>query len=79
MRAPHAPRATGRVPAPDVARGLMLWVIAVANVTVWIWAAGPTDGPRDRTLGTGAGTAAWTADDVANMAMSMLEIGRAHV
>src|SRR5690606_26809548 len=45
VRAPHAPRATGRVPAPDVARGLMLWVIAVANVTVWIWAAGPTDGP----------------------------------
>lgn len=76
MRAPHAPRATGRVPAPDVARGLMLWVIAVANVTVWIWAAGLTDGPRDRTLGTGAGTAAWTADDVANMAMSMLVDGR---
>jgi uncharacterized protein len=76
VRAPHAPRATGRVPAPDVARGLMLWVIAVANVTVWIWAAGPTDGPRDRTLGTGAGTAAWTADDVVNMAMSMLVDGR---
>ncbi|MEX5259013.1 DUF418 domain-containing protein [Kocuria sp. CPCC 205263] len=54
----------------------MLWVIAVANVTVWIWAAGPTDGPRDRTLGTGAGTAAWTADDVVNMAMSMLVDGR---
>lgn len=76
MRAPRAPRATGRVPAPDVARGLMLWVIAVANVTVWIWAPGPTDGPRDRTLGTGAGTAGWTADDVVNMAMSMLVDGR---
>ncbi|WP_298591165.1 DUF418 domain-containing protein [uncultured Kocuria sp.] len=76
MNAPRAPRATDRVPAPDVARGLMLWVIAVANITVWIWAAGPTDGPRDRTLGTGAGTAEWTADDVVNMAMSMLVDGR---
>ncbi|MFF0902255.1 UNVERIFIED_CONTAM: DUF418 domain-containing protein [Kocuria sp. CPCC 205316] len=76
MNAPRAPRATGRVPAPDVARGLMLWVIAVANVTVWIWATGPTDGPRDRTLGTGADTAGWTADDVVNMAMSMLVDGR---
>ncbi|MEX5298084.1 DUF418 domain-containing protein [Kocuria sp. CPCC 205292] len=76
MSAPRAPRAAGRVPAPDVARGLMLWVIAVANITVWIWAAGPTDGPRDRTLGTGAGTAGWTADDVVNMAMSMLVDGR---
>ncbi|MFF0991252.1 DUF418 domain-containing protein [Kocuria nitroreducens] len=76
MNAPHSPRATVRVPAPDVARGLMLWVIAVANVTVWIWAAGPTDGPRDRTLGTGADTAGWTADDVVNMAMSMLVDGR---
>lgn len=76
MNPPRAPRATDRVPAPDVARGLMLWVIAVANITVWIWAAGPTDGPRDRTLGTGAGTAEWTADDVVNMAMSMLVDGR---
>jgi uncharacterized protein len=76
VNAARAPRATGRVPAPDVARGLMLWVIAVANVTVWIWAAGPTDGPRDRTLGTGADTAQWTADDVVNMAMSMLVDGR---
>ncbi|MFI7495767.1 DUF418 domain-containing protein [Kocuria sp. M4R2S49] len=76
MSAPRTARATVRVPAPDVARGLMLWVIAVANITVWIWAAGPTDGPRDRTLGTGAGTTAWTVDDVVNMAMSMLVDGR---
>ncbi|GAA1771651.1 DUF418 domain-containing protein [Kocuria aegyptia] len=76
MNAVRPSWAAGRVPAPDVARGLMLWVIAVANVTVWIWAAGPTDGPRDRTLGTGADTAGWTADDVVNMAMSMLVDGR---
>ncbi|MEX5293843.1 DUF418 domain-containing protein [Kocuria sp. CPCC 205268] len=76
MRPPRGPRPGQRVPAPDVARGLMLWVIAVANITVWIWAAGPTDGPRERTLGTGADTAAWTADDVVNMAMSMLVDGR---
>ena len=65
-----------RVPAPDVARGLMLWVIAVANVTAWIWAPGPTDGPRDRTLGAGADAAGWTVDDVVNTAMSMLVDGR---
>ncbi|MFE7630553.1 DUF418 domain-containing protein [Kocuria sp. NPDC057446] len=76
MSAPHTPRGTDRVPAPDVARGLMLWVIAVANITVWIWVPGPTDGPRNRTLGAGADTAGWTADDVVNMAMSMLVDGR---
>lgn len=76
MNAPRPVRAAHRVPAPDVARGLMLWVIAVANITVWIWAAGPTDGLRARTLGAGAGTAGWTADDLVNMAMSMLVDGR---
>lgn len=76
MNAPRPARATHRVPAPDVARGLMLWVIAVANITVWIWAPGPTDGLRERTLGAGAGTAGWTADDLVNMAMSMLVDGR---
>ncbi|MUN64530.1 DUF418 domain-containing protein [Kocuria sediminis] len=76
MSAPRTAPAAARVPAPDVARGLMLWVIAVANVTAWIWAPGPTDGPRDRTLGAGAGTAGWTADDVVNTAMSMLVDGR---
>ncbi|MGQ1796212.1 DUF418 domain-containing protein [Kocuria oceani] len=76
MSAPRTAPAAARVPAPDVARGLMLWVIAVANVTAWIWAPGPTDGPRDRTLGAGAGTAGWTADDVVNTALSMLVDGR---
>ncbi|MGK7221554.1 DUF418 domain-containing protein [Kocuria flava] len=65
-----------RVPAPDVARGLMLWVIAVANVTVWLWDAGPLGGLRDRPLGTGASTAAWTADDAVNLALSALVDGR---
>lgn len=76
MSAPRTAPAAARVPAPDVARGLMLWVIAVANVTAWIWAPGPTDGPRDRTLGAGAATAGWTADDVVNTALSMLVDGR---
>lgn len=76
MSAPRTGPEAARVPAPDVARGLMLWVIAVANITAWIWAPGPTDGPRDRPLGAGAGTAGWTADDVVNTAMSMLVDGR---
>ncbi|MFI7483906.1 DUF418 domain-containing protein [Kocuria sp. M1R5S2] len=76
MNRGSAARARHRVPAPDVARGLMLWVIAVANITVWIWAPGPTDGPRDRTLGDGATSTSWTLDDVVNMAMSTLVDGR---
>lgn len=76
MSGPRTAPATRRAPAPDVARGLMLWVIAVANVTSWIWAPGPTDGPRSRTLGDGASAEGWTVDDVVNMAMSMLVDGR---
>lgn len=76
MSVPSATPMTRRFPAPDVARGLMLWVIAVANIRVWIWAAGPTGGLRDRPLGEGATTSAWTGDDVVNMAMSMLVDGR---
>lgn len=76
MSAPGSTTTGHRVPAPDVARGLMLWVIAVANVTAWIWAPGPTGGLRDRTRGAGAGAAGWTPDDVVNVAMSMLVDGR---
>lgn len=65
-----------RVLGPDVARGLMLWVIAVANITVWIWLPGPVGGPRERPLGAGATSTAWTADDVVNVAVSALVDGR---
>ncbi|MHC5558738.1 DUF418 domain-containing protein [Kocuria sp. U4B] len=70
--APTRRRALG----PDVARGLMLWVIAVANITVWIWSPGPVGGPRARPLGEGATSSAWTADDAVNLGMSMLVDGR---